>query len=135
MDKLRIPRKIYNDMIDYCYACLPYEACGILGGIGSDVKEIYIMTNVEKSNISYMMEPAEQFNVMKELRMSNLSLTAIFHSHPSSIPYPSSKDLALAFYEDTSYIIIGMLSEIPETKAFSIKNQKDIEEVEIFIED
>lgn len=135
MNKLRIPRKIYNDMINYCYASLPYEACGILGGIGCDVKEIYVMTNIEKSNVSYMMDSAEQFMVMKKLRISNLSLTAIFHSHPSSIPYPSSKDLALAFYEDSFYVIVSMLNKVPETKAFSIKNQREIQEVEIFIED
>ncbi len=122
-------------MINYCYACLPNEACGILGGIGPDIKEIYKMTNIENSSVTYMMDPAEQFKIMKIIRMNNLSLTAIFHSHPSSPAYPSPKDTSLAFYEDSFYVIISISDKLPETKAFSIKRQKEIQEVEILIKD
>lgn len=122
-------------MIDYCKACFPNEACGILGGIGFDIKEIYTMTNIESSPISYMMDASEQFKIMKDMRNNNLSLAAIFHSHPSSPAYPSNKDLALAFYEDSLYIIVSLMNKEPEAKAFIIKKQKEIQEIEISIKD
>lgn len=120
-------------MINYCKASFPQESCGILGGIGCDIKEIYKMTNIENSPVSYMMDAAEQFRIMKDMRRNNLSLVAIFHSHPSSSAYPSPKDLALAFYEDSFYIIVSLMNKKPETRAFIIKGQKKIQEIEIFI--
>lgn len=133
LNRLSITKKIYADMIDYCKACFPNEACGILGGIGFDIKEIYMMTNIESSPVSYMMDASEQFRIMKDMRNNNLSLAAIFHSHPSSPAYPSHKDLALAFYEDSFYIIVSLMNKEPETRAFIIKGQKEIQEIEIFI--
>ncbi len=130
---LTIPKRIYEEMIDYCKSCLPQEACGILGGEDCEVKEFYKMRNIEASSISYTMDASEQFMVMKDLRSKNLSLTAIFHSHPSSPAFPSPKDLRLAFYEDSFYIIISLMDNEPQTKAFLIKNQEKIKEIEILI--
>lgn len=133
LNKLQIPQKIYEEMINYCKACFPNEACGILGGVGFNIKKIYTITNTENSPVSYMMDASEQFRIMKDMRRNNLSLAAIFHSHPSSPAYPSPKDLDLAFYEDSFYVIVSLMNNAPETRAFIIKRQKEIVEMEILI--
>lgn len=117
-------------MLAHCREGLPDEACGILAGRGNEVSHIYLMTNAERSPVSYLMDSGEQFRVMRDLRELNLSMVAIFHSHPASAPYPSHKDVSLAFYEDSFYVIVGLTEETPVVKAFSIKDGA-VKEIEI----
>jgi len=77
-----------------------------------------------------MMDPNEQFSIMKEIKKSGLDMTAIYHSHPDLEAYPSQKDIKLASYPDSLYLIISLLNKEPKTKAFTIKNEK-VREVEI----
>jgi len=119
-------------MIAHCKKGYPYEACGILAGKGNMVSKIYAMTNIEKSPVSYLLDSQEQFNVMKDMRENNLSMVAIFHSHPSSAAYPSYTDVNLAFYEDVIYVIVSLVESTPVVKGFSIKERK-IEEVGVAI--
>lgn len=125
---LIIPSEILNTMIAHCKECHPNEACGILAGVGKRASKIYTMQNIEKSTVSYMMDSKEQFKVMKDMRENNLSMLAIYHSHPSSSAWPSQKDISLAFYDDCYYVIVGMIKENPDIKAFSIKENR-VEEV------
>lgn len=127
-----IPRQIIDEMIAHCKECYPNEACGILAGIDNEVKNIYKMTNVENSPVSYLMDPKEQFKVMKEIRTNNLSMLAIYHSHPSSVAYPSAKDMSLAFYEDAIYIILSLLEKEPILRCFNIRDGK-IKEISYII--
>lgn len=119
-------------MISHCRETFPNEACGILGGSSKEVSKIYKMTNIEKSSVSYFMDSREQFKVMKDMRENNLSMLAIFHSHPSSPAYPSGKDVSLAFYEDAVYLIVSLIEKEPIVKGFSIK-EGNIKEIEIVV--
>lgn len=127
---LKIPRVIHDKMIKHCQSELPNEACGILGGKDNLVTEIYCMENIEKSPESFLMNPKEQLQVTKDLRKKDLTMLAIFHSHPSSPARPSSKDISMAFYEDVSYIIVSLQEKNPQIKAFNIREEK-VEEVPI----
>jgi proteasome lid subunit RPN8/RPN11 len=88
------------------------------------------MRNAEVSQVSYLMDSKEQFHVMKALREEKLSMVALFHSHPDSAAYPSAKDVQLAFYEDSAYVIVSLAQREPVAKAFVIKNG-DVEEIQI----
>jgi len=122
MQGLAIPKNIFDDMIAYCREGYPNEACGILAGGGREVSRLYRMRNVEGSPVSYLMDSKEQFEVMKALRDDGLSIVALFHSHTSSAAYPSAKDVALAFYEDSAYVIVSLCGREPTVKAFFITN-------------
>ncbi len=78
-----------------------------------------------------MMDPGEQFRAMKEMRKSGHEMVAIYHSHPHSRPYPSPKDVSLAFYQETFYLIVGLTDrDNPEVMAFRIF-EGDVREVQI----
>lgn len=128
--QLVIPIHLLDEIIAHCREIYPNEACGILAGRGSVVQKVYKMTNIENSSVSYMMEPREQFIVMKELREQGLGMEAIYHSHPYSDAYPSPKDTNLAFYPDSVYVIVSLIYKEPLIKAFEIKNGI-VKEVEI----
>lgn len=131
-DKLFITKDIFNEMISLCRQAYPNEACGILAGKGNEVLKIYKMANIENSPVSYLTDSMEQFKVMKDMRENNLSMVAIFHSHPSSAAYPSRRDVNLAFYQDTAYVVVGLAEKEPVVKAFSIR-EGDIKEIEVVV--
>ena len=131
MSGLFIPHDLLHKIITHCRSVHPHEACGLLAGKGRVVEKMYEMTNIEHSNVSYVMDPGEQFRVMKELRKEDRDILAIYHSHPHSAAYPSAKDVELAFYPDSVYVIAGLLAEErPEIRAFEIIDS-EVREVEI----
>lgn len=127
-----IPKQIFDEMIAHCRKACPNEACGILAGRGNEVIKIYAMTNIEHSPVSYALDSKEHFLAIKDMRENNLSMIAIFHSHPSSAAYPSQRDVSLAFYEDAAYIIIGLAAKETVAKAFRIR-EGNIAEIELKI--
>jgi proteasome lid subunit RPN8/RPN11 len=118
---LIISRELLEQVVAHCSSAYPEEACGLLAGTANRAEKMYAMTNVEPSNVSYMMDPGEQFKAMKEMRANGNRMVAIYHSHPHSPAYPSPKDVSLAFYPDSLYLIIGLSKgEQPEIRAFEI---------------
>jgi proteasome lid subunit RPN8/RPN11 len=121
MTKVVISRFLLDRMISHCRSVHPHEACGILAGKGESVEKIYEMTNTDRSNVSYMMDPGEQFRAMRAMRAEGNRMVAIYHSHPHSPAYPSARDVALAFYSDSFYVILGLGDlKKPEIRAFEI---------------
>jgi len=117
---LTIPQSIIEALIDHARNDFPLEACGILGGIGSVVSEHYPMVNTDQSNVHFMMEPKEQFAVVKNLRGKGLSMLAIYHSHPETPARPSAEDIRLALTPDVSYVIVSLAGEQPDVKSYRI---------------
>jgi proteasome lid subunit RPN8/RPN11 len=135
MAALTIPKEIFDKMIAHCISGYPNEVCGILAGEDGRVLKIYEMTNVEPSPVSYFMDPKEQFDTMKDMRISGISMLAIYHSHPASPAYPSTKDVSLAFYPDSVYIIVGLSDkDQPDVKVFGIMDGQ-VEVVKFIIRD
>jgi len=118
---IRIPKSIHDDMIAHAGEGFPLEVCGILGGTGESVSEIYRMTNTDASNEHFMMDPKEQFAVVKDLRAKGLAMLAVYHSHPETPARPSEEDIKLALTPDVSYLIISLAdAAAPDIKSFKI---------------
>ena len=134
---IKIPKKIYEQMIEHARKGYPNEACGILGGppqadgsADALVAEVFFpMRNADESSISYFMDPKEQLQVFKAMRVRGLQMNGIFHSHVASEAAPSQKDRRLAFYPEASYLIVS-LSDLarPVLKSFKIKEEIVTEE-------
>ncbi len=120
-------------MIAHCRSVYPHEACGIFAGRACIAERIYEMPNVERSPVSYMADPGAQFLAMKEMGEKGETMVSVYHSHPHSPPYPSVKDVELAFYSEAVYIIVG-LDDIdrPEARAYTIR-EGEVRKAEIEI--
>jgi len=130
-DLLVLSKDLLARVILHCKSEYPNEACGLLAGEGNIAEKIYKITNIEKSSVSYMMDPEEQFRAMKEMRQNRHEMVAIYHSHPHSQAYPSPKDVSLAFYSDQIYLIVGLTDkDRPEVRAFEIV-EGDVREVQM----
>ncbi len=129
---LRIPRKLSDTIIDHAYEGFPLEVCGILGGMNGVVSSLFRMSNVDRSGEHFLMDPKEQFDVMRKMRGEGLEMLAIYHSHPESPARPSAEDVRLAFTHDVSYVIISLMKlDNPVLKSYRISDERvEQEEVE-----
>ncbi len=134
MDKLiKIPKKNIEDMISHARSVYPQECCGLLAGNSGIASNTYRMTNTNQSQISYLMEPKEQFVALKDMRKKGIEMIAIYHSHPKTDAEPSITDINLAYYPDAYYIILSLAEPMrPDIRAHRIIDGK-AEEVGIEI--
>jgi proteasome lid subunit RPN8/RPN11 len=132
---IEIPKAIHDDMIAHAQDGFPLEVCGILGGSGETVSVNYRMTNTDASNEHFMMDPREQFTVVKDLRAKGLSMLAIYHSHPETPARPSEEDIKLALTPDVSYVIISLAdAAAPDIKSFNIiSGNVQLEEIKVIV--
>lgn len=120
---LEIPTAIFKQMVQQAETEAPIEVCGILGGNDGKVAKLYKMTNVDNSSAHFMMEPAEQFKVAKDIRSAGLEMLAIYHSHPQTPVRPSVEDIRLALTPDVIYVIVSVQdAKCPNVKGFLIED-------------
>jgi len=131
---LKIPKNIHSDLFAHAQEGFPLEVCGILGGTGDTVSACYRMTNTDASNEHFMMDPKEQFSVVKDLRAKGISMLAIYHSHPETPARPSEEDIRLALTPDVSYVIISLAGAEPDIKSYKISaGSVQAESVEVIV--
>jgi len=120
---------------------VPWECCGLLGGVGEAVQSCHPLTNRALTpQTRYFASPEDLFPAMRSLREAGETLLAIYHSHPVGDPFPSETDLELAFYPQVVYLIVGPLhpepgfsASPPEVRGFLLGGP-EVLEVEIELE-
>ena len=117
---LRIPQTIFAALVTHARQGFPLEICGILGGVDGVVSEHHPMTNTDQSREHYMMDPKEQFAVVKDLRAKGKKMLAIYHSHPDTPARLSDEDLRFAKTPDVSYIIVSLAGSEPDVKSYRV---------------
>ena len=126
---LYLSKEKAKELVEHSERESPNEACGILAGNDGKVEKVYQMTNTDKSPKTFIMDPKEQLNVMKEIRDLGMKMVGIYHSHIETEAYPSAHDVELAFYPESSYIIISIKDKNnPTVRSFRIIQGKISEE-------
>ena len=121
MSELTIPEAVYRQMVAQARAEAPIEACGILAGRDGAVEKLYEMTNADGATDHFMMAPAEQFAVVKDMRSAGLEMLAVYHSHPETPARPSEEDIRLALTPGVTYVIVSLLGEGSPVRGFTIE--------------
>jgi [CysO sulfur-carrier protein]-S-L-cysteine hydrolase len=117
---VRIPRAIYEELLDHAREDAPNECCGLIGGEDGAAKTVYRARNAEASPLRYNLDPQDQFRIMSEMDERGEELAAIYHSHIASPAYPSQTDINLAAYPDALYLIVSLVEGEKELRAFRI---------------
>ena len=130
---LILQQNCFSQITEYAYEQLPFEACGLVGGIKKNniaiVKKIYFLNNIDNSSSHFSLAPHEQFQAIKDMRLNNYILLGNWHSHPTCPAAPSAEDIRLAYDSDISYLILSLANFTPILNSFKIKNnivQKEI---------
>jgi proteasome lid subunit RPN8/RPN11 len=119
---MKISKGILEMIYEQAEAEAPLEACGYLAGKEDVITSHYKMTNVDKSETHFSLDPKEQFQVAKSVRADGSDLIAVYHSHPASPARPSEEDIRLAHDSSIIYVIVSLENEKRTCGAFTIKN-------------
>jgi [CysO sulfur-carrier protein]-S-L-cysteine hydrolase len=117
---MRIPKAIYEELLDHAREDAPNECCGLIGGENGVAKTVYRARNAEASPLRYNLDPQDQFRIMTEMEERGEELAAIYHSHTASPGYPSQTDINLAAYPDALYLIVSLVEGEKELRGFRI---------------
>ena len=115
----------------------PNETWGLIGGKNDRALKIFPMKNIAPMPVTrYLADPVELLNAVREIEEKNeWDILAIYHSHPVSEPYPSTTDIAEAYYPDSYYIIISLQNpEQAKMRGYRIIEGK-VSEITLEIED
>ena len=130
---MRIPRRIYDELLQHAREEAPNECCGLIGGTDEVAKTVYRARNAEASPLRYNLDPQDQFRIMTEMDESGEELSAIYHSHTASPAYPSQTDVNLAAYPDTLYLIVSLADGEKDLRGYTIKDG-EVTEVDLAVE-
>jgi proteasome lid subunit RPN8/RPN11 len=92
-------------MLAHVKACLPEEACGILGGRDEEASLALAVENELHSPVKYRMRAEDQLRAFLAVEEAGLDLIAIWHSHPRGPAYLSPTDLAEAYYPEAFLLV------------------------------
>ncbi|MDQ6816643.1 MAG: M67 family metallopeptidase [Actinomycetota bacterium] len=129
---MRIPRDLYEQIVDHAREEAPHECCGMVASRDGTAIKVYRAANAAASPLRYEIDGGEQYRIQMEIYDAGLDLGAIYHSHTRTDPYPSQTDINLAFYPDASYLIVGLAAAQPEVRAFMIRDGR-VEQTELIV--
>jgi proteasome lid subunit RPN8/RPN11 len=121
--QLQLPRLLYEALLAQARQECPLECCGLLAGtIAQDgtgkVVERYPLINAAASPVEYLSDPHSMFAAYKDMRRGGLVELAIYHSHPTSPPVPSKKDLAQSYGPGVMNLIVSLLTDPPTIRGW-----------------
>jgi proteasome lid subunit RPN8/RPN11 len=119
---LHIPKACYEEMIVQAGQEAPNECCGLLAGVVENsvgrVVACYPLVNARASPVEYESEPRSMLAAVRAMTARGLDIVAVYHSHPTSPPVPSKKDLARNYSEDVVNLIVSLAGETPEVRGW-----------------
>lgn len=129
----------YNKMYAHAKAELPNEACGLIAGKIENgykhIEKVYLLTNIDKSNEHFSLDPKEQLAAVKDMRAKGLVPLGNWHSHPESPSRPSDEDKRLAYDSKASYMIMSLMdNDNPVLNSFRITGDVSEKEELVIIE-
>ena len=124
---------MFEEMVEHARSEAPNEACGMIASRDGEALKLYRATNAAHSPLRYEIDGAEQYRIQMEIEDSDLELGAIYHSHTRTEPYPSQTDINLAFYPEALYVIVGLATETPDVRAFTIHDGR-VSEADLVVE-
>ena len=121
-----IPGQLLDELVAWCLAGRPNEACGLLAGPvlaadGGVPARFLPLTNAAASPYRYLIDPQEQLRAVLDIDDADEEVWGIVHSHVASPAAPSDTDVGLAGWPDALYLICSLADESPVVRAWSIR--------------
>lgn len=122
---IEISRQLLEQVRAHAAAAYPHECCGLLAGNDRRVTEVHAMANIrESARNRYLVDPAQQFRVERDLARRGLEVLGYYHSHPDVSAKPSAYDHEHA-WESYSYLIVSVMSgRANGVRCWELKDQR-----------
>ena len=108
LTNMQVSAEVLEDMMEHATEQFPLESCGLLAGHGEKVEKFVRTENILTSKHAFAINPAELARFLRKIRETNLEFLGIYHSHPSSSAWPSTRDRQEFHYTEVSYWIISL---------------------------
>jgi proteasome lid subunit RPN8/RPN11 len=120
---LQIPRALLGSAITHAQAEAPNECCGLFAGFISEgvgyVLERAPIRNDLASPSAYLTNARDLFEAYRAMRSAKTELLAFYHSHPTSAPIPSRRDVEENTLGETAMsLIISLTGPEPEVRTW-----------------
>jgi proteasome lid subunit RPN8/RPN11 len=113
--RLFIPADLFAQMLAHAHEELPNECCGLLSGIIQPdlaiVQCVRRLINARASPTEYEADGRSMLQACRAMEAEKQELLAVYHSHPTSQPIPSGKDLDWGMYENVMQLIISLQAQ------------------------
>ena len=150
----QIDPKVWDEMITHAQECYPAEACGLLAGPPGETRgtvfhscpngydEMHARepkTFPRNARTAYLIDGRVQQAIFDEVKLHDLEVKSIVHSHTDHDAYFSEEDKTVAapwgepMYPGISYIVISIWNgQFKETNEFIWNQEKeDFEQFEL----
>lgn len=117
----------FDRLVSHANACLPEEACGLIGGVIDEngdkhIEQVYLLENIDHTNEHFSLNPREQLAAVKDMRAHGWVPLGNWHSHPETPSRPSAEDIRLAYDKRASYLILSLMDpEQPVLHSFRVE--------------
>lgn len=142
--RLTVTLQAYESMLAHFRGELPREGCGFLAGGSGLAHRFYGIQNTSPELRRFSMDPRHVQRTEISIRRRSQRILAVCHSHPDGEAYPSTWDVAGAFFdpqlslplwmEEVHVIALMDPPDSPEARAFFIKPGGVIEEVALVVD-
>ena len=131
MDHFELAPELAEEISAHALECYPEEACGIIAGDGDAGTKLYRGRNLSATpRVAFELDP-ETLARQLDFETAGLTMTAIYHSHPSGPATPSEADIVQALYPDSVTIVCNLADlSSPVLRAFQIA-QGQVREVSL----
>ena len=128
--QIYIPRTALEAMEQHSLDCYPEEMCGLLVGNLAEgrVERFVPCTNIAHSAKVYTIDPKEHLRAELAAEADGLEVLGSVHSHTHTHAYPSPTDVAQAPDPGWHYVIVTLMNQVPEPRAFRIVDGEISEE-------
>lgn len=121
--RLLIPRTLHDAVVAHAVAEAPNECCGFLAGcVECDTGRatgVHRLVNELASPTAFRTEARSLFAAYRAMRAVGEEVLAVYHSHPTSAPVPSRRDLAENTYgPSVAWLIVGLAGPVPEVRVW-----------------
>jgi proteasome lid subunit RPN8/RPN11 len=115
-------------MVAHAQAERPLECCGLLAGViradgVGEARRGYPLVNAAASPTEFESEPRSHIAADRDMRRHGLDVLAIYHSHPTTEPVPSRKDLERSWSPDVVNLIIALTTTPPTVRAWWLNTE------------
>ena len=103
----------------------PNESCALLFGKKENdkliVRDVFLAENIEESPVNFTISNEQLIRGYKEAEEKGLDVIGIFHSHPSSEPYPSATDKKFMEINPVAWVIFSDITKSFKAYMFESK--------------
>lgn len=125
---MRIPRRLYDEMVAHARDDAPNECCGLVGARDGEAVQVFRAANTAASPMKFVIDPRELYATYSAIEDAGLDFGAIYHSHTRTEPYPSQTDINFAAgWPGVQWLILGLAAAEPFARIYDIRDGEVVE--------